>query len=73
MTTQTVKVKHDGMTLAFLIWITLGRQPQGFIERVLDMNPGVSGQLVLPVGKTVILPVEEVSTQKAVPLVRLWD
>ncbi len=74
MTILKETVWIEDLTLASVIWRKFGKQPQGFIEKVIEANPGIAEQIFIPVGTEIIFPVEEmepVSADKSV--VRLWD
>lgn len=74
MTTQSITVKHQGFTLSQLIWRTYQRQPNGFLEKVLAINQGLAADVILPVGKVVLMPVSEMEATTATgQVVRLWD
>ena len=74
MTTQSITVQHSGFTLSQLIWRTYQRQPNGFIEKVYDLNPGLAADVTLPVGRVVIMPVSEMEEAAAASqVIRLWD
>lgn len=75
MTTQVVTVSAEGLTLSRVLWQFLKRQPEGYIEKVLDANPGLAGAgYFLPVGTVVIFPLDDIpAAQKERPLIRLWD
>jgi len=64
----------EDLTLANVIWRKFGRQPEGFLEKVLNRNPGIAGHLFIPVGTEIVFPVTELSEASAdVAVVRLWD
>lgn len=45
----------------------------GYVERVLEANPGLAARPdPLPIGTTIVLPDVPVAT-KVVPVVKLWD
>jgi phage tail protein X len=71
--TETVGVQ--GLTLAAAIWRKFKKQPQGFLEKVLDLNPGLSGSDILAVGTVINFPLEELTAPagKDPNVVRLWD
>lgn len=75
MTYETIAVSTEGVTLAKIIWQFLKRQPEGYLELVLEHNPSVSALgPVLPIGTTVKLPIEEIPQQTTTRnLVLLWD
>lgn len=64
----------EDCTLANLIWRKLGRQPDGFLEKVIARNPGLAADQYIPVGTEIIFPVSEIEGAKpANEVVRLWD
>ena len=75
MTYETIIVTTEGVTLAKIIWQFLKRQPEGYLELVLEHNPGVSALgPVLPIGTAVKLPIEEIPQQTSTrTIIRLWD
>lgn len=76
MTTKIETIKAEGFTLPRLVWALLRRQPVGFVEKVLDANPGLAALgPFLPVGTKVKIPLDEVpaETAAAETVVRLWD
>ncbi len=74
MTIVTDTVRIEGLTLSNIIWRKYRRQPQGFIEKVLDLNPGLAAFVEIPVGTVIRFPVEEVAKAEATRNVtRLWD
>lgn len=71
-----LKVESEGITLPLLIWRQEGRQPPGYAERILDLNPGLAAHgPFLPVGTVVRMPIDEVSTSAASEqsVIKLWD
>ena len=74
MTVVTDTVLIEGLTLSSVIWRKYRRQPQGFIEKVLDLNPGLAADIEIPVGTVIRFPVEEIAKAEASRNVtRLWD
>lgn len=74
MTIATDTVQIEGLTLANVIWRKYRRQPEGFIGKVLDLNPGLAANVEIPVGTVIMFPIEEVATVQATKNVtRLWD
>ena len=71
--TETVRV--EGLTVARAVWIKFKKQPVGFVEKVLALNPGLSDFILIPVGTVINFPVEELSAPagKDPNVVRLWD
>jgi phage tail protein X len=64
----------EDCTLANLIWRKLGKQPDGFLEKVIERNPGLSADQYIPVGTEIMFPVSEIAeTSAAADVVRLWD
>lgn len=61
----------QGDTVDLICWRTYGSQ-DGFVERVLDANPGLSALgPVLPIGTAVKLP--DIQKPAALPNLSLWD
>lgn len=71
----TEKVMIEGLTVTNIIWRKFRRQPAGFLEKVLDLNPGLCDAVTVPVGTAIAFPVEDVSETdtKRSNVVRLWD
>jgi phage tail protein X len=71
----TEVIKTEMMTVSQLVWRLLRRQPTGYVERVLELNRGISSQgPFLTVGSTVMLPLENIDNQSAdASVIRLWD
>lgn len=73
-TTTKDIVKLNGMTVAQIIWKKFRRQPTGYIERVLALNPKLSLTMTVPFNTEITFPVENIETQaKREDVVRLWD
>lgn len=71
---ERIIVKGDDITLDLLVWRRFQSHRPGFVERVLDANPGLADLgPVLPVGTVVAVPLDapELSPPKR-PAVRLW-
>lgn len=69
---ETVLIEE--CTLANVIWRKFGRQPIGLIEKVIERNPGICSEEIIPVGTVIIFPVSDMA--EASPrndVVRLWD
>lgn len=75
MTIEIVEVKIEGITLSNAIWRKYRRQPRGYIEKVLALNPGLSEHVFLPVGLKIQFPVEDAVNPATAnrTVVRLWD
>ena len=76
MTTRTETVTAEGFTLSSLVWRLFGRLPEGYVERVLDLNPGLAELGAhIPVGTRIVFPLEEVTAERTSRpvVVRLWD
>lgn len=72
--TETIVVKGDDIALDLLLWRRFQRHRAGFVERVLDANPGLADLgPILPVGTAVVVPLDapELHPPKR-PVVRLW-
>lgn len=74
MSTEVVTVRGEGLTLARVIWQFVKRQPAGYLERVLDANPGLADNHILPVGTQIVFPLEDIPAARSQrPIVKLWD
>jgi len=75
MTTQTIKVEAEELTLDQLVWRKFRRPIPGLVEQVLALNPGLA-QLgpYLPLGRTIVLPVlQEAALAPKREIIQLWD
>ena len=72
---ETIIVKGDAITLSLLVWRRFKKQNTGYLERVLDLNPGIADHGVfLPVGTEVKFPVDiEENKPRERNVVHLWD
>lgn len=74
MTTRTITIQTDGITVSRLAWDLYRSTAQKLVERIYDLNPGL-GKLgvILPVGTKVVAdlaaPVQ--NTERVV--IKLWD
>lgn len=67
-------VMIEGLTLASVVWRKFHKSPLGFVEKVLDLNPGLAFTPIIPVGTEISFPVEEMDKQQTDrTLIRLWD
>lgn len=75
MTTRTITVGRPDLTLSRMIWIAFGRNPVGYLEEVLEVNPGLANLPILPVGTEVVFPIESLADleEATTQVVRLWD
>lgn len=72
-TIETIKVEREGLTLSRIIWRRFKKQVPGLVERVLDINPGLSALgPILPVGTVIKIPIPNVRQNTDVTPVRLW-
>jgi phage tail protein X len=71
--TITEVVQIEGLRLSQVIWRRFKRQPVGYIERVLGINPGISANIDIPVGTRVKLPLDLPTEALEPDVVRLWD
>lgn len=73
--TETIVVKGEAITLSLLVWRRFKRQNTGFVEHVLDINPGLADLgPILPVGTSIIFPIDPLEVQrKERNVVHLWD
>lgn len=66
-------VQSEGLTLSLIVWRLFKRQPDGYVERVLKLNPGLADLgVILPVGTRLVLPLDEQSAAPKRAVVRLW-
>lgn len=69
---ETVNI--EGLSVSKAVWMKFRKQPLGFVERVLELNPGLSAQKEIPVGTEILFPVDEITTsQTAARVIRLMD
>lgn len=72
--TEEITISGEGVTLSLLVWRRFRDLRPGFAERVLDLNPGLAGLgIFIPVGTTVLFPVDPVGVQDDEDAVALWD
>lgn len=73
-TTRTETVESEGLTVSLIVWRLFRRKPEGYIERVFDLNPGLADLgPYLPVGTVIVFPLDGVQEAPARKVVRLWD
>ncbi|MEW6019757.1 MAG: tail protein X [Pseudomonadota bacterium] len=75
MTTETITINSDQLTVDLLVWRRFRRKVPGLVEQVLALNPGLA-QLgpYLPRGAKVVLPVlQEPDRSADVEILSLWD
>lgn len=68
-------VHREDVTLSALIWGLFQKQPEGFIEIVLEQNPGLAilGPII-PVGTVIEFPIERLNeAQDRNNIVRIFD
>lgn len=67
-------IQSEGLTLSLLVWRLFRRKPDGYVERVLTLNPGLADVgAFLPVGTRIIFPLDVETETQARTVVRLWD
>ncbi|WP_319413948.1 tail protein X [uncultured Cohaesibacter sp.] len=74
--TETVTVERQGLTLSSLLWRKNKMRIDGLVERCLALNPGLSANLVLPVGMVVTMPIlsaEEKLAGQEVEIIQLFN
>lgn len=72
---ETHTVNREDVTLSALIWGLFQKQPEGFIEIVLEENPGLAilGPII-PIGTEVKFPIERLNeVQQRDDVVRIFD
>jgi P2-like prophage tail protein X len=72
---EAITVKGDFISVDLLAWRKFKDHRNGFVERVLDTNPGLADLgPILPVGTKVVIPLDAPELKPAErPVVRLWD
>ncbi|TVR06618.1 MAG: phage tail protein [Salinarimonadaceae bacterium] len=71
--TKLVTIESEGLTVSLLVWRLFRRKPEGYVERVYEMNPGLADVgPVLPVGIQIVFPLDAPSTAPRRRVVRLW-
>jgi phage tail protein X len=74
MTVMKETVLIEGLTLANIIWRKFRRQPDGYVAKVLAINPGLADLTEVPVGTVIAFPLESlVESKPKRDVVRLWD
>ncbi|MDP1642708.1 MAG: tail protein X [Phenylobacterium sp.] len=75
MTTESITIETDQLTVDHLVWRRYRRKIPGLVEEVLALNPGLAGQgPYLRRGATVLLPVLQPADPTAdADLLSLWD
>jgi len=75
MSYQEVTITQEGISLTRLVWRFMSRKPAGYVEQVLEANPGVlATQPYLPIGLKIKLPIVDITDDTpARQVVRLWD
>lgn len=66
-----VTVRNEGLTVAALLWQIDKSPTAGRVGEVLDLNPGLSKSLVIPVGTIVLVP-RPVEPEQQTDVISLW-
>lgn len=75
MSTETITVEADQLTVDHLVWRRFRQNLPGLVEQVLALNPGLA-QLgpYLPRGAKVVVPIlQPAETRPAAKVITLWD
>lgn len=75
MTTETITIETDQLTVDHLVWRRFRRKVPGLVEQVLALNPGLA-QLgpYLPRGVRVVVPILQPAEPSAdLEVITLWD
>lgn len=75
MTTETIMIETDQLTVDHLVWRRFRRKVPGLVEQVLALNPGLA-QLgpYLPRGARVVVPILQPAEPSAdLEVITLWD
>jgi len=74
MNIETYVIEGDDMRLSLMIWRRFRRPMPGLVERVLDLNPGLSEKgALLPSGTVVSIPIDVPASVPELRVVKLWD
>jgi len=75
ITGEIINVRGEGITLERLIARKVRSYLPGYVERVLDINPGLAALgPILPVGAQFLLPAPSAEERgSAVQVIKLWD
>ena len=74
-TIETVTVTADDLTVSRLLWRRFKEPRLGLVERVLELNPGLSlAGPIIPASTAVRIPIDPpAATPTTRPVVSLWD
>jgi phage tail protein X len=73
MSAEMIRVAGDGISVDLLIWRKYKRPMPGFLEQVLDINPGLAALgPILPIGTVVRFPNVKPPPVAQLAVVRLW-
>lgn len=71
--TETLVVMHEGMTLDDVLWRHFKRAYPGMVERTIDINPGLSANVILDVGRSFVVELPSADApSKSIPVTTLW-
>lgn len=70
---ERVRVPSDGMTLNRFLWSVKRAPTAGRVEAVLDLNPGLSGQMFLSAGQEILIPRVADEPPKETQIISLWE
>lgn len=72
---EEITVKGESVTLSLLVWRRFRRKPEGYVERVLDLNPGLADLGAhIPIGTVIKFPIDREETKPVEKkTIRLWD
>lgn len=75
MITENIEISAEGLTVSLLAWRRYRRRHSGFVEAVLDLNPGVAdGGVFLKPGTVLRVPVvTKPEAAKRAEAIALWD
>lgn len=74
MITEAVRITGEGITISQLVWRKFKRRKPGFVEQVIEINPGLGSLPVfLPVGTVVLMPMPDASVRVDEAAIALWD
>jgi len=68
-----IRIERDGMTVDWAVWEALGSAEARYVERTLELNPGLAAApVILPVGTEFDVPDIDHSVP-VIKTIRLWD
>lgn len=77
ITYETHAVMSEGMSVDLIIWQRFQRPMPGLFEKIIDIPQNQHLEhvafVILPIGTTVTIPIEEAQPASPVKVISLWD